>query len=442
MKTTLTRSVRFLKVVVAMLCSTSLWAQEVESTPLAGPYDFLAIKDLQLKTVQVIEYDLKKTWEGDSLHAGLLEIDFVLHNCKDIPKNLEMPEKPLTIIEVKDMDGNIIVRKEKDLTYTFNRLKFSKSFSEAITLTVAVPYGGVYNMSVIISPALYSYEEELLLADEPGIRIFGMTTTVKTPLCPEIVFTSGYPYNPADFSDVKTLNWKIAAAKSPSEPIAEDDEIIEFISKSPTLAAVDSLYLQVNDLVPGEYIYTLTSDFAPANYSFTAKIHDVLVPEISLDKEKYVVGESQEAVVKLIMNYGYPYVGVTEYSSTPTVKVTAELLGEKTSVSYSDEAWADSDMHCTAELKLPLDKVTEEIAKENKGEVPLHLTVMFNDVTQCETTIAIPFAGDYSGIGHITVDDSTNTRVKYYNVHGVEVDDTYKGIIITSNGQKLINAVR
>lgn len=83
-------------------------------------------------------------------------------------------------------------------------------------------------------------------------------------------------------------------------------------------------------------------------------MYDVLNPEISLDSDVYTVGESKEATVKLDMSYGYPYVGAWASSGEPTVTVNADLLGEQTNAEYSDAVWADSDMHCNAEVKVPL----------------------------------------------------------------------------------------
>lgn len=97
------------------------------------------------------------------------------------------------------------------------------------------------------------------------------------------------------------------------------------MTELPDLAATDSLMLTAGNLPPGNYLYTLTS-------------------------ESFTVGENKEAIVKVDMNYGFPYVGADSPSGKPTVTVCAELSGEQTSVLYSDEAWAYSDMHRLAEI--------------------------------------------------------------------------------------------
>lgn len=219
---------------------------------------------------------------------------------------------------------------------------------------------------------------------------------------------------------------------------AEKRETFELKSETSTLAADATLNLTVEDIEPGEYLYTLTSDFAPANYSFKAYVYDVLMPEISIDKSVYTVGESREAIVKVEMDYGYPYVGAATSSDKPTVTVNAELLNEVTSVSYSDEAWADSDMHCIAEIKIPLEKVTEETVTENKGEIPLNLSILFNDAIKYETTISLPFVGGSSGIHDIDADNSGKSHARYFNIFGVEVDESYRGLVITSDGKKIV----
>ena len=261
---------------------------------------------------------------------------------------------------------------------------------------------------------------------------------VDTSLGPQIFLSGGYPYNPTDFTGTKHLHWQIAPSDAPDAVIKEKDETFELKSESADLAPVDSLRLEVENLRPGTYLYTLTSDFAPANHSFTFEVYDILAPDITFDKEVYTVGESRDVIVKVDMSYGYPYVGTGSSSGEPTVTVCAELFGEETSVSYSDEVWADSDMHCIAEVKVPLDKVTAEAVKENKGELPLNLPILFNGTTKYIAAIPLSFDTDSSGIHGINAVNSDKSKVRYFNILGVEVDESYQGLVITSDGHKLI----
>lgn len=433
------RTLRYLLASAGMLYSATLSAQNEEYTPLAEPYDFLAVKNIKIETTHIFdENGMPVVWTGEDLRAGMPEVSLLLFNCKDIQKNVAVPDNPSFICEIRDMEGNIKVRSEKDLTNTFKKLKFTSSLSSVLEGGGAVPRGGEYWLTAKISPGLFSYETLMTLLDDPGIQVVDRTSTGKTYLCPEVTFTSGYPYDPAEYSGEKHLHWQIAPVNSPAELIVEKDEVFELKSEIPTLAAVDTLYLPVENLVPGEYLYTLTSDYAPANYSFIAKVNDVLIPEITIDKNIYTVGESKEVVIKVDMNYSYPYVGVSPSSDKPTVTVSAELLDEQTSVSYSDEAWADSDMHCTAELKVPLEKVTEETVAEYKGEVPLNISIKFNDATKYNTTLTLRFESNSSGIRDMEADRPDNRKIKYYNIFGVEVDDSYQGFVISSDGRKII----
>lgn len=426
-------------IVMIMLWPSTLWAQEAQYTPLEGPFDFLAVKDLSLKTDRVYEYGEVKEWTGDGFHAGIQLFKFTLFNCKDIPKDIEVPKKVILTCTVKDMDGNVVACAENDMTKDFNKLKFLQKLTAYANVFTGVIRGGNYTFTAEISDGLFSYQTELELPDEPSIQIFGKTTTVEDPLCPEIILTSGYPYNPADFSGEKQLHWQMASVDSPEEVIARNDETFELLSETPTLAAVDTLFLEVKDLEPGEYQYSLTSNYAPANYSFIAKVYDVLKPVISFNKTSYVIGQNDEAEIKIEMSYRYPYVGKPASSTgKPTVEVIATLVDQATSVSYSDDAWANSDMHCDAELKVPLGNVSEEIVKANDGKVPLRIQIKFNGNSEFDETVPIPFDYVSSGIVNIDMDNTERYAVKYFNIYGVEVNDSYHGIVVTSDGRKII----
>lgn len=433
----LNRAIKSFLLCSCLLPAINLWAQDACYTPLSGDFDFLAVKDISLQTTYVFEYGQIKHWEGEGLHSGVESFGFTLFNCKDIPKNIELPDNPSFICEIKDMEGNLVNRHEMDLTSTFNMLKFVNKLNKNISAGMSVIRGGKYTLTAKITPGMFSYETEIILVDEPNMQVYDNTTTVDTLLCPKVVMTSGYPYNPADFSGKKQLHWQIAAADYPSSVIAEKDEVFELKSETTDLAAVDSLRLSTENPGPGKYIYTLTSDFAPANYSFTAIVNDVLHPEITFDKASYTVGESKEAIVKVDMSYGYPYVGAASSSDKPTVTVCADLLGEETSVSYSDETWADSDMQCTAEIKVPLDKVTAEAVRENNGELPINLSILFNGIIKYETALSLHFESGSSGIHNINADNSDKSNVRYFNILGVEVEESYRGFVITSDGRKI-----
>lgn len=431
--------VRCIIVMIAMLLPSNLLAQEEQYTPLNGAFNFLAVKDLSLKTDRVYKYGEIEEWNGEGFHAGIQLLHFTLFNCKDIPKDIEVPKKVILTCVVKDQNGNEVARAEGDMTKDFNKLKFLKKLTTYANVFTGVIRGGKYTFTAEISDGLFSYQTDLELPDEPSIQIFGKTTTIDDPLCPEIIITSGYPYSPSDYSGEKQLHWQMASVNSPEEVIAQNDETFELLSETPTLAAVDTLYLEVKDIEPGEYQYTLTSDYAPANYSFMAKVCDVLKPVISFNKTSYVVGQSEEAEIKVEMSYRYPYVGKPASSSgKPTVEVIATLMDQATSVSYSDETWANSDMHCDAELKVPLGNVTEEIVKANEGKVPLQILIKFNGNSEFDETVYIPFDYVSSGITNINTDNSGQYAIKYFNIFGVEVNDDYHGIVITSDGRKII----
>ena len=427
-----------LLVCTCMLHAQGTWAQDDNYTPLSGDLNFLAARITELFTTNVLDHGSMKDWDSKSLHAGLQRISLNLFNCKPIQKNIPLPDDPKSICKIKDLDGNVVAIHEYSLDAVFKKMQFSNRVNTYVKSNLLVKRGGKYIVTSEITPGLYYSETEITLPDEPCIHVFNKTSYVDTLLCPTIFLSGGYPYDAADFTGTKHLHWQIATADAPDVVIKEKDEIFELKSESADLAPVDSMRLDVENLRPGIYLYTLTSDFAPANYSFTFDVYDILAPDITFDKEVYTVGESREAIVKVDMSYGYPYVGADSSFGEPTVTVCADLLGEETSVSYSDEAWADSDMHCIAEVKVPLEKVTAEAIKENKGELPLQLSIQFNGTTKYETAISLHFESGSSGIDGINADKSDKSKVRYFNILGVEVDESYRGFVISSDGRKLI----
>lgn len=419
----------FLPVLAGTLWAAPLSAQNVEYTPLAEPYDFLAIKNVKLFTTYILDKTGQPVfWSGEELHTGLQTIQMPLIVCNEIPENVVAPENPSFIYEIRDMEGNVIAKTETDLSIVFKTLEFFSG--QLLSKGITVVRGGEYELSARISPELFSFEKQITLMDEPGIRMINVTSDVNTPLCPEVTLTSGYPYEPAEFTGEKHLHWQVTPIDSPTDLIIEKDEVFELKSDTPVLAAISTLYFPVEGLEPGEYLYTVTSDdFAPANNSFTAFVYDVLMPDINLDRSIYTAGKSNEANLKVEMNYSYPYVGVSSSYDKPTVTVCAQLLNDETSVSYSDEAWADSDMHCLAELKVPLEKVTTEVVDEYNGEIPLKITVKFNNATKFNTTVILPFEKDSSGIDGILTNDTVKENVRY-NLQGIRVPANTKGFVI------------
>lgn len=420
-----------------MAFSANIMAQETEYTPLSGTYDFLAIKDVKVYTSHVIKNGQVEVWNGEGLHAGFQALGMTLFNCKDIPQKLTIPDNPAFICEIRDMQGQVAGRNERDLTGTFKRLQFTSKFTSGLNASAAILRGGEYRLTAQITPGLYSFEKDLVLVDEPGIMVTDTESRIDSLVCPKVTVTSGYPYVPEQFTGEKHLHWQVAPVNSPAETIAAKDEVFELKSETPTLAAIATFNLITENLEPGEYQYVLTSDYEPANYTFKAKVYDLLDPDITFDKALYTVGESKEAIVTVAMSYGYPYVGKnTAEGKLPTVTVAAELQGTETSEDYTDEAWATAEMHCTAELHVPLDKITADIAEEYKGQVPLSLTVSFNGAQQYQTTVALPFEYDDAGISDITV--TRPAPVRYYNLQGHRVAPDTPGLHLTSDGRKIL----
>lgn len=115
----------FIKTAVALTCmlqAIDIQAQDADYIPLSGDFDFIAAKDISLQTTQVSEYGQMKNWEGEGLHSGVESFGLTLFKCNDIPENIELPDNPTSICEIRDIGGNIVNRQETDLTSFFNRL--------------------------------------------------------------------------------------------------------------------------------------------------------------------------------------------------------------------------------------------------------------------------------------------------------------------------------
>lgn len=422
----------------ALVTAPATFAQEESGTPLPGNLDFLEVISPKVYTSHILVDGAPQEWKGEGMHAGIQVFSFTLQNYKDIPGDFEVPANPASYCTISDLDGNVVASRESDMTQIFRMIKFSKKFQRASVFNLGVTRGGKYRLTGGLSPDLYTYSQEIVLNDEPGAQVVNSIVKVDEGLNPKVTVTSGFPYDPAGIAGEHTLHWTVTPAGDISRVIAEDTETFELTSATETLAAIAELYLTVPDVDPGEYLFTLTSDYTPANRTFTAKVYDVVKPEIALDKTEYVLGVDHEAVLSVEMTYGYPYISLDTATGEHTVTVNPILLEQSDPVNFSDPAWADSEMHLKEDIRIPFDNVTLEDITEYKGQLPLRIVISFNGQAQYDQTMEVPFKYDSSGIGSVTIDQSAK-GVKYYNVSGVEVDENHRGLVISSCGAKSIN---
>lgn len=424
--------------IASLLNPSGLMAQDEEYTPLAQPLDFIAVKDIRLMTSAVYEYGQIRDTISDDLHPGVETLSLTLYNYKEIQRDAAIPDSTSFSLTISDKAGNLVVADDMPLNNVFKKFKYSKNYSTMLGIGLTVLRGGEYTVSATISPDLFSYERDMILTDKPCMQITSPSfCNVDSIPMTELFFSSGYPYEPTEFAGEKTLHWSVASVSAPDVVISEGTESFELKSDIPTLSAIATLMFDPEVSEPGEYKITITSDFAPANHSYTLKVFDIVDPEISLDKSVYTVDESKEALLRVNFDYGYPYVGVDSEGGKPTIEVVADLLGDETTAEYTDDAWADSEVHCDAELHVPLDKITDSIVESYDGEIPLDLTIKFNGMDKFNATVHIPFHGT-SGVKAIEDNRHERHKVKRYNILGVEVDENYRGIVITSDGKKKI----
>lgn len=421
-----------------ILLSPSIQAQETTAVPLPGDLDFLEVSNCRLYTTVIFEDGSPVIWSGSEMHTGMQAFSLALSSCKDVPKNFTAPKEPKFFFTIEDPDGNVVASSEKDISSDFRKLAFVSHFKANYSASVVVNCGGQYKVKAGLSPELFSYDKDIVLNEAAGVQVTDRTSRADSTLSPKVTITSGYPYDPEAIAGEHSLKWTVYAEKEPNVAIYSDTEAFELTSTSPLLAAVSEMNLSIGGLEPGDYIVELSSDYTPANRTFKARVNDVLRVEPSFDQDVYKAGVDKEAILKMDMHYGFPYIEPSGAENKPTVTVTKELLNETKNTEFSDEAWADAPMQYTADVTIPLQAVTQDIVDQYEGEVPLTVSVAFNGALQYKAIMIIPFEYKTSGIESIMPDSPTARKVKVFNLSGVEVDENYKGMVITSNGRRIV----
>jgi hypothetical protein len=85
---------------------------------------------------------------------------------------------------------------------------------------------------------------------------------------------------------------------------------------------------------------------------------------------------------------------------------------------------------------VPLTAIANDDVKDNDGEIPLTIKVEFNGETQYQALIGIAVEGS-AGVEAVDV-DAAMKPVEYYNTQGVKVDKSYRGIVVTNDGRKIL----
>ena len=89
----------------------------------------------------------------------------------------------------------------------------------------------------------------------------------------EAVFTTGYPFNPSDFTKEFSVNVKVVKnVDGVDETVNSFDDKITLVTDTSRnkVAATKVLNIcKINDIKAGEYKIIITSDWEPANVQFT-----------------------------------------------------------------------------------------------------------------------------------------------------------------------------
>lgn len=424
----------------ALCVTTAAWAYHEEGPiSLSGDLDFLSVKSIDIDTQSALDEENEPAdWTGDGFHVGTQRCGFVLYNSGDVPQPFNTPDECMAHFTITDAYNNEASSKELNLVNFLKTMKFTHSASRTEQIFASINRGGHYTFALEISPDYFLHEYEDDILDEACTRVDSTTTVIGLLLKPEIKITTGYPYDAASLSGEKTLHWSVSPDGKPNQILIDKTETFQFDTTQPLLASVVSFELAADNLAPGKYVYTLQSDFEGACRTFDAFVNDTVKADITLDKEIYDLDTDKEAKLTINMSYGYPYISKDSDTEESIITISTELLNETNNSTFSDPSWADAEINYTTEVTVPLDAITEDVVKENEGELPLTVSIIFNGNAQYKEIIGLPIKYDDAGVSNIEIGKASACPV-YYNVFGVRVDSTYRGIVITSDGKKLIN---
>ena len=419
-----------------MASASTIAAEESSYTPLPVPWDFLAVKDLTICTNTAFIVNNMIYWDEPGFHTGIQKGSLTLFSIKEIPEKFEAPESPNTFIRFIDAYGNLTSSHEMDISDDFTTMGFVENWASSCSAGCTVNRGGQYTVEFGLAPNLFKYEQQVIIQDEACARVYDTFFKKGEQMTSTLNITGGYPFNPSSLTGEHSLVWTLASADSPEHILAKGNETFSLETEQDLMAPLATIKLEYGSLEPGKYLCSVSSDFAPASRTFDVEVYDVLQTDISMDKDLYVIGTDSEVNLQIAIKYGYPHISLNSDTGKHTIIVKAELCGEEYVFDFSDERWSNSDVDYTADITVPLNGITNDIANEYDFKLPLGIKVVFNGATQFENTVEIPIA-DTSGIESINAD--SGTMPEYYNVFGQKVDYSYRGIVITSDGRKILS---
>lgn len=425
----------FLLIAFLLPSASTLATEETSYTLLPTPWDFLAVKDQTIKTINAFIVNNIEYWDEPGFHTGIQQGRLTFFSIKDIPEEFEAPEAPNVYIKYTDAYGNLEASHKKDISQDFKTMEFVEGWNCSHSVGCTVNKGGQYTVEFGLSPDLYKDKQEIVIKDEACARVYRTIFKKGEPMTSILNITDGYPFDASLLTGEYTLDWTLAPVESPTSIIAEGNETFSLETDKPLIASTSTMNLEFGSLEPGKYVGIISSDFAPAARTFDVEVNDVLQTDISFDKEQYVIGKDKEANLKISMKYGYPYISLNSDTGKPTIIIKAELLGQDYNYEFSNEVWSNSNVDYTADISVPLNNVSFDIAKEYDWALPMNIQIVFNGRTQMEKSIVIPVV-DTSGVELIDADFKSSPI--YYNVYGQRVDSSYRGIVVISDGRKML----
>lgn len=385
----------------------------------ATTYDFISVDNYHLKTTYGFSGDSLTEWSGDGYHAGLFNWGFTM-NASQVPTDYVVPDEAMYRFILTDMYGNSPIVEEQDLKTEFKKIKYHKSYTQAMEGVFTLTRGGRYAVDLSISPIDYSHRDTIDIVDEPSLRAKDLEIKKGEDLMGTVYFNTGYPFNMDELTGKEYGTYKIYKVMEDSSLVyMECRDSVQLNLKNedqPLVAGMDSMLVLMFTPEVGKYKVVLKSDWAPGNGEYDITVADELSAYAYLDKEKYTIGEDNKAKLSINMEYGFPYIQPTEEYPTPSVIISTNLLGKVDTLVIADDSLASKKLDCTASMDIDLSGITVEYLSENNS-VDMEVNVVFNGTCQYTATLPIVFTDSPSGIDKIS-DDRQPKAI--YSIDGVK----------------------
>ena len=384
------RTIKQMAIALMLGSAQGLYAQELDSNLL----QFLAIADT-LYTEHIADKDYAPVpWEKEGLHAGMEMAQFTLFTRRS-DKDYNIPEYVDMYIRLKTCYGELVVEKVEDASTTLAYMAYSDADFLVLSMKTFIEQGGEYVFERGIPWLGITKTSDVVLVDEPTVRINDMNQ-LKTgsDLNGQILFNTGYPYDHSRLTGQEKAEWTLCYQAPNSKDRVEIDKgemALTFDnSKTPRLAAIDTLKIFREKPELGEYYFEVKTDWekeALGDMSLRNSLFqvvDTLRANATIDKEKYQMGTDKQLVVNLSLDYGYPFIHTTAPDTIPTVRIRYQITADgenvfSDSLKIADQNLAVEPLQRNDQLVMNFDEVTDDLFGDaDQMEIYVHVTVEFD----------------------------------------------------------------